>query len=126
MVTTVKSEFRFTYAAGESIEDDLITMAQEAGLDETGPKNGYRKFKFNGETYYTLISEYTGQQRLSAGHIGCLTICFEGLEGSMPDGVEAVVTSTAIKLVPDEDEIGVSEFEYDGKPKLIQKLTVTI
>lgn len=127
----IKGTFRFAYGPGEAIEGNLIAISHEVGFDETEPKDGFRKFKCNGEKYYTIISEYRGQQRLSAGHIGCLNIKIE--ERATPntryvfeDGLEAVVTSTAIKHAPEEDDMGFSEFEYDGSPKLIQKFTATM
>lgn len=126
MLTTTKDTFRFAYGVGEAIEGDLIALESSIGLDECEPEEGIRKFKRNGEKYYTIVSEYADQQRLSAGHIGCLTIRHEGLEAPIVDGVEVVVTSTAIKLAPDEDDMGFSEFEYDGSPKLIQKFTATL
>lgn len=125
MAVATKIKFRFAYGIGEAIEGDLVSYSEIVGLDEKAPDNDIRQFKDNGERYYTLVSEYTGQQRLSAGHTGCFKLWVDGHEG-FPDETEAVVTSTAVVLVPEEDDMGFSEFDYDGKPKLIQKLTVTI
>ena len=114
--------FRFAYGIGEAVEGDLICFNKEIGVDECEPERGFRTYKPNGETYYILVSLYTGQERLAAGHIGCLKIDVEGYE-DISDECEAVVTSTSIRRTPDEGDEGL--FEDDGSPKLIQKLTVT-
>lgn len=119
--------FSFTYGADEKVEGGLVVLEKIAGIDEGDIKDGYRTFELNGETYYTIVSQYTGQQRLSVGNAGCLKVRINEKEGGFQSECEAVVTSTSIRRTPTDgfDETDKDLFEDDGLLKLIQKFTVT-